>query len=326
MSNLIPRLKKRYDMTARNWKSDCHFSKKLAWLRIADDIGGRAHLHTLSNWAHAKKEKWILNYLTDLLQPVILKYRDVDNTGIQEKNAPIWICWWTGEETAPPLVRQCIKSIRKNAGNHSVHMITQNNYGDYITIPEFILKKMQNGQMGLAHFADYLRVSLLEEYGGLWLDATMFCSREVPEECFSIPFFTCKSRIMKGYYLSDFQWVTFCLGGWKQNIFYQYMKEAFECYWKVADVAIDYLFFDHLIYLGKQHIPAVKKYLEAVPINNIHRDDLQAAMNEALPAEEFWNVVQKDTALYKLSWRETYMPKTPDGKLSVYGYLLEMEF
>lgn len=325
MSNLVTRLKKRYDMTAKNWKSDCCFSKELAWLRIMDELGGRAHLKKISSWAHEKKEAWILNYLYNMLETVIQKYEECNYEGIQVEDAPIWICWWTGETTAPELVQQCIKSIRKNAGKHPVCLITKDNYSNYIQIPGYILKKMQEGQIGLAHFADYLRVCLLEQQGGLWLDATIFCVREIPEEYFHFPFFTCKSQLKKGFYLSDFQWTTFCLGGWQHNLLYQFMKDAFECYWKKADTAIDYLFFDNLIYLSRENIPAIRQYLDKVPINNIHRDDLQAAMNATLPAEEFWNVVQDDTILYKLSWRESYSLKTAEEKESVYSYFVNME-
>lgn len=326
MSNLAIRLKKRLDMTTTNWQSDCCFSKRYALLRIIDDFSTRLRIKKLSDWAHKRKDNWILAYLYELLLPVIEKYKENDNTGIPIENAPIWICWWTGEDIAPPLVQQCIRSIRKNSGNHPVNLVTEKTYADYLEVPDFMLDRLKNGEIGFAHFSDYLRVCLLERYGGLWLDATIFCAANIPEDYFEIPVFTCKSSYVESRYLSNYQWVTFCLGGWSENTFYCFLKDAFELYWEKNKRAIDYLFFDHLIYLGKKYIPAVKKFFETVPINNIHRDDLQAAMNAALPASEFWNVVHEETTLYKLSWREAYMPKTPDGKLSVYGYLLEMEF
>jgi hypothetical protein len=179
--------------------------------------------------------------------------------------------------------------------------------------------------MGLAHFADYIRVALLEKYGGLWLDATMFCSSQIPESYFEMPFFTCKSEYQESRYLSHYQWVTFCLGGWKGNMFYSFLKESFEIYWKNVDYAIDYLFFDDLIYFAKEKIDAINKYLENVPINTPHRDDLQAAFNAKLPAKEFWNVIKPDTTLYKLSWRENYSLTTNDGQDTVYKYFLNMQ-
>lgn len=204
-------------------------------------------------------------------------------------------------------------------------MITEQNYSEYIAVPEHILHKLKNGSMCMAHFTDYLRVCLLAEYGGLWLDATMFCAETIPEEYFDCDFFTCRSEVKRGYYLSDFQWVTFCLGGHRGHVFYRFMKAAFECYWSRENAAIDYLFFDDLIYIAKSTIPAVRDALDSVPLSNLRRDDLQAAMNAALPAEEFWNVVQEDTVLYKLSWREAYTRETHDGKPTVYDYFLKMK-
>lgn len=325
MGNLSQRIKKRYDITAKKWRNDCKFSKELAMYRLIGDLCGRAHMKRLGAWGKSKKDEWILNYLNEMLSPIIQKYRNIDNAGTQVENAPIWVCWWTGEETAPPLVRQCLKSIQKYAGNHPVHLITKENYMHYLTIPDFIIEKVQNGKMGLAHFADYIRVCLLNRYGGLWLDATIFCAGQIPDDYFQLPFFTCKSPWRETGYLSHFQWVTFCLGGWKGNIWYSFMQEAVEVYWEKNDYAIDYLFFDALIFLAKEHIPAIKKIMDDVPENTPHRDDLQAAMNAALPAEDFFNVVKADTAIYKLSWRENYLECTLQGTESIYAYFLRME-
>ena len=65
--------------------------------------------------------------------------------------------------------------------------------------------------------------------------------------------------------------------------------------------------------------------IHAVAENTPHRDDLQAAMNAALPAEQFENVINKDTTLYKLSWRETYSELTADGKPSIYNRFLNLK-
>ena len=60
-------------------------------------------------------------------------------------------------------------------------------------------------------------------------------------------------------------------------------------------------------------------------INNIHRDDLQAAFNAKLPADQFDNIIKDDTVLYKLSWRETYSLSTAEGRKSIYAHFLEMD-
>lgn len=323
MKAFVFRIKRRMAMISNNFKSDCHFSLYYAILRIIDELGSRFHLKKIANIAHTRKDKWILSYLKRNLENTIQKYRKCDNTGVENKNSNIWVCWWTGEETAPDLVKRCIKSIRRNAGSHPVIFIDQNTYSSYIDIPDYMIKKVENGTMGLAHLSDYIRISLIAKYGGLWLDSTIFCAGNLPEDYFNFPFFSCKSNPTECGYVSQMQWTTFVLGGWKGNIFYQFMKEAFEVYWSKESGAIDYLFFDHLIELARREIPEILSQMESVPINNLQRDELQAAMNKNLSSECWNEVIKEDTVLYKLSWRECYKVKTNNGGDSIYKFFLE---
>lgn len=323
MNSFLFRLKNRYNITKKNWQSDCRFSKKLGVLRILDEWGWRLHFLKLSNWAHKKKDDWILQYLYDILEEVINKYKDDDYVGDREEDASIWVCWWSGEENAPDLVKQCIKSIRKNSGIHQVNIITKETYKNFLSIPTYILDKVENNEMCIAHFSDYLRTALLEKYGGLWLDATIFCASKIPEEYFEKPFFTCKSEYMECRYISKFRWTSFCLGGWKDDIFYRFLREALEYYWKMEISAIDYLFLDYIIEIVYRNIPKIRQQIDDVEINNPHRDDLQAAMNRAEPAEMFQTLLNSDTVLYKLSWRESYSLKTSGEKESIYAYFLK---
>lgn len=84
----------------------------------------------------------------------------------------IWICWWQGLENAPEIVKCCVESICHNAGNHQVTIITDQNVEQYIKIPKWVKKKQSEGIISRTHLSDLLRLSLLAEYGGLWLDAT----------------------------------------------------------------------------------------------------------------------------------------------------------
>ncbi len=324
MSNLTARAAKRLHYTIRSFRADCHYSPALACYRLGDELGGRLGFDSLSWRCNQKKHQWILRYLEKELNPILESYRKDDQLGEYCMNAPIWVCWWDGEETAPPLVQQCIKSIRKNAGDHPVHMITKDNYTEFLTIPEYILKKVEEGYMCLAHLADYIRIALLYQYGGLWLDTTIFCIATIPEVYFDYPVFSFKGKRQESKYVTEFQWACFCLGAWRGSAMFAFLKTAMEQYWASEPSAIDYLFFDYLIKLGLEQVPGAKSYFD-VPINNTHRDDLQAAMNEALPADCFDTVIREDTILYKLSWREQYALTTADGKDSIYRYFLNLD-
>ena len=324
MAKLGKRIWRKVKNTYRTFRSDCKFSVYLGILRTLDELGGRIGLKRASAWAHERKDRWIQEYLKRDLFSVIEQYRNIEDVGTPVKNGPIWVCWWTGEESAPHLVKQCISSIRKHAGCHPVYLITKANYESYLKIPTHILDKLRTGQICIANFSDYLRFSLLSNYGGLWLDATIYCSKQIPEEIFQMPVFTCKSPEKNCGYISRYRWTSFCFGGFQDGLLFRFMRDAFDAYWGKNKTAIDYLLVDYLIEMAMSQIHAVNNLLCSVPENNLRRDDLQAAMNAALPESNFHHLIQEDTTLYKLSWRETYLEQTKDGQPTVYDYFLKM--
>jgi hypothetical protein len=60
---------------------------------------------------------------------------------------------------------------------------------DYVSFPDFILKKWKQGVITNTHMTDLLRLELLIKYGGLWLDATVLCTGQAPEYFFSSDLF-----------------------------------------------------------------------------------------------------------------------------------------
>lgn len=81
---------------------------------------------------------------------------DVANTG------PIWIMWWQGLGSATPeIVQRCIDSIKRHANNRSIHIITSENYQEFIDIPSPIIAKVSSGKLSLTAFSDYVRCKLL---------------------------------------------------------------------------------------------------------------------------------------------------------------------
>lgn len=324
MGNLWKKISGRMKMTTKSFRSDMHFSFRYACLRLGSELGGRLHMRRLSRRSTEKKHRWAEQYLEKQLEPVIRQYENDTDIGCYEPNAPIWVCWWTGEETAPPLVKRCIRSIRENANGHPVHLITKDNYSEYLDIPDYILSKVESGSMCIANFTDYLRFSLLAQYGGWWLDATIYCPCPLPEDIFKMSVFSCKGRTGPANFYSDYRWTAFCFAGHRGNVTFRFLQAAFDAYWKENPVSIDYLLVDYLICLAYRKNPTVHKLMEELPENNLHRDDLQAAMNQTLPRDQWDEVIRPDTVLYKLSWREAYSEQTPEGTQSVYGYFLNM--
>lgn len=110
------------------------------------------------------------------------KYSSFVDTNLKCENRTsnyIFSCWLQGEENAPELVKACFKSIKKCMPERKLIIITANNYNDYVDLPEYIVKKWHKGIITNTHFSDILRTALIVKNGGLWLDATVFCTGSI---------------------------------------------------------------------------------------------------------------------------------------------------
>lgn len=87
----------------------------------------------------------------------------------------IWIYWAQGETTAPLTVKKCIESWRKHNQDWEVIVLDVKNVNRYVhmpTLPECLPVRYE---------ANLLRTMLLNEYGGVWADATTYCHRSLTE-------------------------------------------------------------------------------------------------------------------------------------------------
>ena len=89
-----------------------------------------------------QKHKVMMQYFERTFNDFLISYdyeKTLTNGGFEYKKN-IWICWWQGEEQAPELVKKCIQSIRKNAYHYNVVIITEENYRNYVSFPEWTVR------------------------------------------------------------------------------------------------------------------------------------------------------------------------------------------
>lgn len=320
ISKIIKRLKGAF----HDFKVDAkYFSFKLAVVRFINNVTFKGNfLRKINKWSVNKKHELILEYLSTKYSYIIDKYKNEEETAEASEKQNIWICWLQGEENAPQLVKNCIDSVRRHANGHEVVIITRDNYDKYVNIPSYILDKYDKGIISHAHFSDIMRMSLICEHGGIWIDATVFCSKDLPNEIFEKTFFSCKSPLMETDYISKMQWTSFIIGGQKNSLFFRFNLEYYLEYWKNEEQLIDYLFVDYIIYLGYQNVRNIKKTMDNNKINNVKRDELYNMFNEEFNIDKCKQLLNSDTYLYKLSWREPFNNKTIDGKDTFYSMFL----
>lgn len=240
-----------------------------------------------------------------------------DNAGMSDC---IWVCWWQGLDNAPEIVKRCVESIRRNAGSHRVIILTDENYKDYVHIPKWIEEKRKKGIITKTNYSDLLRLCLLAEHGGMWLDATFYCTQCL-DEYFNLPLWSIKrpdyahASVASGYFAgysllcdSSHRWI------------FQIIRDFFLNYWKNNDDMVDYLMIDYMIVLAQQKDREIEEAFKKIPPNNPCCDELYNILGE--PFDELtWKNLKKETSLFKLSWKHEF-PKEKNGIETFYGNLL----
>jgi hypothetical protein len=93
----------------------------------------------------------------------------------------IWIYWHQGLAHAPFVVKKCIDSwIRENPGWEIV-ILDKDSLHQYIDLD---LPTDKLSKLDLAKQANLIRLQLLHEYGGVWVDATLYCIRPLDDWIF----------------------------------------------------------------------------------------------------------------------------------------------
>lgn len=241
---------------------------------------------------------------------------------------PIWCCWWQGEARMPELVQLCHARLKQVIPTEKaqLHLITLDNYKDYVDIPAHIIGKFERKTITMATMSDVLRFALLEKYGGYWLDATVFFTGQIPEEYFSGRFYC--QRMVNNTELVRREacrgnWCGFSMAGQKGSVVFRYMSEAFSRWWAHYDTIIDYVLIDYLLWSGFKAVPAIHDTIDAVPDNNEDIFEMYQVLNQPY-SPELMDRLTKRNVMHKLTYKMDLTKVTPDGKQTLYGYLWDM--
>lgn len=271
-----------------------------------------------------KKHEVMLKYIEVMFEDFIKNYNF--NPTLLEENEElhnrVWICWWQGLDNAPQIVKKCVESIKKNVGNHRVTIITEDNYKEYVQFPEWIEEKNRKGIISRTHYSDLLRLELLSKYGGIWLDSTFFCAKSEIEEYFKKPIWSIKRPDYLHCSIASGYFANYSLGCTYENRdIYAVIRDFLIQYWRENDKIIDYLLTDYLIVLVQKSNERIGKIFEEIIPNNPECDELYKLLGE--PYDEIiWQELKKDTALFKLTWKQEF-PLKKDGKDTFYSKLLD---
>lgn len=245
------------------------------------------------------KEKLAKRYKKELDHLVKL-HGGEDKEEVKEDQPQIWFCWLQGLSAAPSVVRNCYRSaLAAYAGKGKVTLITADNYRDYVAFPKEIQAKIKRGIIAGAHLADLIRPELLINYGGIWTDATVFYSGDLPDYLFQNRLFA--YQIVKpgrdGQAIPMSNWL---LASPKRNRLLLITRDLLYAYWKEHDKLLDYYIFHIFFQLAAE--ACSKDWASVLPVDSGAPHLLGQRLFEKYDPD-FWQAIKAQSSIHKLSYK-----------------------
>ncbi len=245
------------------------------------------------------------------------------SSNISPNDYRIWVLWWQGEDNMPELVKATFSSI-KQATDKEVVLVTEKNISMYIDIPEFISVKVKKGIITMAALSDYIRVSLLDKFGGLWIDSTVFFANPIPTDVYSSKFYSIRNISNSSQFVAKGKWNVQFLGtNEAHNRVFFLMKSLFEEYWKRYSLLVDYLLVDYCFGYIYENDKQCRSMFDSIPYTNKSMHLLRGMLNNPYNASTFQKLVNDDTYLFKLTYK-IKLQKEIGGKETFYGHILKL--
>lgn len=170
----------------------------------------------------------------------------------------VWMYWEQGWDKAPPLVAACRRSwVERNPGTEVVAL-------DACSVNDWIdpARLLPHREMSLNHKSNLVRLNLLARHGGVWADATTFCSTPLAQwlpPLTETGFFAFtrpgKDRLLSTWFLASAPAHPLILG-W---------RERAERYWRATEKAHFYFWFHYTFSDMCRTDPALRRRWRAVP-------------------------------------------------------------
>lgn len=292
------------------------YSPALAAIKVmttASNIAGaRLHIYPAGpyRWGAEMVERLLLRKYGEFLEQ--WRSQHPSETAVPftaNERIPAWQCWLQSIDTMPPFLQQ-IRELQEEAlEEYDVHLVSYDNIDEYVDFPGFIYDKLRKGSITPVHFTDLIRVSLLQQYGGVWLDATILPVRPVSMQLFDTPFYTVKNPTFDfasaRKYPEINRWEGYFIAGQPHALLYQWMKDFLFEYWNHEELLIHYLMVNQAALLGLDYILPIREEYAVLPCTNQSCEMLGADL-----ADHHFTSLNTYTAdgttVFKLSRRDNY--------------------
>ena len=272
----------------------------------------------------------------------IQKYKNILEKDVSVKTVAgyedtIWSCWLQGIDNAPPIIKASFNSVLKNNPKLNFIVITEDNLNDYVVLPDYIQEKYNKDIISKTHLSDYIRLCLLQKYGGTWSDATCYYTGAIPQVILDSEFFQFKNNTYfsfkevpsekmskpmllfnPGLYF-DHTGSSWFLHAKPNNTIINKTKQLLEEYWQKENSLVDYFIFHYFLTFAVNNHKECKNIFNKMPsFNNIYPHILQNVFWDSFD-KDLWNEIKRNSFVHKGQWKSINSSKHND----FYNYILE---
>ena len=260
------------------------------------------------NWAKFYLKKYVKNGI----KKSEINTREYINN-VQEKpeiKTIIWQYWESKDGNIPALVQACLNSVERHKGECKRIFLTPNNVKEYVKIPEIFWKLKEKGIIKTAFFSDILRTCLLIQNGGIWIDATVLLTEDLPDYITNADLFVFQNDLkidLDGLNMASY----FIAAKANNKILIETLSSLIE-YWKENNFLVNYFTFLHTFTMVTQANKENKNLFKEVPFFNFL--PVQHLQGELLNnySSERWDEIKKISSIHKLTHKQSVLTKKKD--------------
>lgn len=318
----MSKIKQLFDK-AGGWKTVANYTKAgvLPYMVAQVLLTGKSKtaLELMRNGIQLKIKQKLWRQYIDVLRDFNANYSR-DKYPMKKSNK-VWVCWMQGMEQAPALVQRCYRSLKENLTDKEIVLLTEDNLDQYVRIPDFIVEKLHKGIITRTHFSDILRVELLIQNGGTWIDSTVFCSGGyIPKYMMEDEFFVFQ-KMKPGSDGSTINMSSWFMSAWSNQKFLLATRELLYAYWRENNHMIDYFLLHLFMMLVKDFYK--EDWQRIIPYPNSLPHVLLLRMFEPYN-DELWKNLKAICPFHKLSYKRTAEEFEREG--TFYKSILETQY
>ena len=177
--------------------------------------------------------------LIGVSKDIIDKYKNIKETNEPIGNdSLVWVYWGQGFEKLPFPVENTINSIKKHCPNRKIVLLSDENLSEYVVLKDFIIKKYEDGKISRAEFSDLIRINILKEYGGIWLDSTYYFTDDLDTKISNYSFYSICHGNKRKWVVSKDIWSISFVAVHANSKLMNFVCDVYDRYWKEEDTLI----------------------------------------------------------------------------------------